>query len=445
MREEGHNVTVHIGCKQGGPELALKKVGDGLIDRVDSWKRFKNEIRDYAASGEHGTLVVFETSGLGEYAEEIRQMHVPFLGSGKFCDRLENDRDFGIDIAKRNGMDVPEYQTFSSLSDTISHVIKNGLTVAGKKVKKVYFKTNAYIDSDATHSCDNAEDLVRYIRHVRSRTPDKRINVLQEGLDGVALSTGRWWDGRNWVGPYLGTIERKKFMDNETGPATGCALNAVWFYPSETPQIAKALNWDALAPTFRTYEATPGWYDVNCLLKEGKAWFLEWTPRFGWDSEGTCLPLLYENLADWLAMIATGKQVGGLGLSNKIAYGVRLAVPPYPWEHGKRDASGSAVGVGIWGQPTENLYGVKGFIAYQLMKSKFPKEYMVASPEGIVGLAVATGDKMSELHEKVLDIAKNIKCSSSLMYRTDGDRAICEDAERAADEGFTDLPKGLMQ
>ena len=111
------------------------------------------------------------------------------------------------------------------LTDTIKHVLKNGLTVDGKKVKKVFFKTNAYIDSDATHSCDNAEDLVRYIRHVRSRTPDKRINVLQEGLDGIALSTGRWWDGRNWVGPYLGTIERKKFMDNETGPATGCSLN----------------------------------------------------------------------------------------------------------------------------------------------------------------------------------------------------------------------------
>lgn len=445
IKDEGHSVTVHIGCKKGGPNLMLRHVGDGLVDKVDSWTRFKAEIRAYAAAGEHGVVVVFESDELYEYAEEIRALHVPLLGSGAFCGRLEQDREFGVNIAQRNGMDVPRYQKFNSITETIQHVVHKGMTIEGKKVKRIFFKTDAYIGADGTMSADNAEDLVRKLRHIRAKCPDKRINILQEGLEGVALSTGRWWDGRNWVGPYMGTIERKKFLTGEIGPSTGCTLNAVWWYQQPEPQIAKALNWEGLTPTFRKYEAPPGWYDVNALLKEGKAWFLEWTPRFGWDSEGTALPLLYENLADWFAMIATGKQVGNLGLSKDIAYAIRLTTPPsLMGEHIPHSGKHTEIGEGIWGKPMENLYGKKGFIGYQLMKSKFPKELSIGSAEGFVGLACAKGPKMSELHEQVMQTAKDLKASSPFMYRTDGADAICEDAEMAAEEGFTDLPKGLM-
>jgi len=81
----------------------------------------------------------------------------------------------------------------------------------------------------------------------------------------------------------------------------------------------------------------------------------------------------------------------------------------------------------------------------ELRRSDFKNEWEVAASEGIVGVAVATGDKLSEMHKETIDNAKKIKTSSSLIWRSDGDEVLYEDAERAHDEGFTDLPGGLTQ
>jgi phosphoribosylamine-glycine ligase len=396
------------------------------------------------------TYVVFDSSGeedTGRYMEELRSLGVPTIGSGKFAERIERERDFSMEMMKYIGCDIPDYQVFHTITETIQHVWHNrhkGLVLNGKVHEKLYFKSNAFMGSDATRSADSPEDLIRFLRNLRSRSADRRVNILQEMVDGPAVSTGRWWNGRSWVGPYLGTIELKKTFAGDIGPSTGCALNAVWFYPEEEPLIAKALKWGKLAATFLKYEAPPGWYDVNAILKDGKAWFLEWTPRFGWDSELTSLPLLYENLADWFKYIATGVATGQLGLSNQIAYAVRVGVPPYPWEHAERDGKGTAVGTAVWGKPLQKLSGETGFIAMELKKSKFNKEYEIAAPSGLVGLACATGPKLSELHERVLQTIKEIKTSSALVYRSDGDESICEIAEDAIREGFTMHP-GLTQ
>ncbi len=445
----GHSVTVHIGCKNGGPKICSRFVGDGIVDKIDSWAKFRDEALEFHRNvGD--TYAIFDSSGeedTGRYAEELRAHGVPTLCSGKFAERIERERDFSMEMMKLNGTDVPEYQMFHTISETIQHVWHNrhkGLVLNGKVHEKLYFKSNAFMGCDATRSCDTPEDLIRFLRNLRKNSADKRVNMLQEMVDGPAISTGRWWNGKAWVGPYLGTIEKKKTFADDIGPSTGCSLNAVWFYPEAEPAIAKALKWEKLASTFLKYEAPPGWYDINAILKDGRAWFLEWTPRFGWDSEATSLPLLYENLADWFKYIATGVAVGRLGLSNQIAYAVRLGVPPYPWEHAERDAKGTAVGVAVWGKPLQKLSGETGFIAFELKKSGFAKEYEVAAPSGIVGLACATGPKMSELHKKVMETIKEIKTSSALVYRSDGDEAVCEMAENSAAEGFP-LHPGLSQ
>ena len=448
----GHSVTVHIGSKNGGPKIESRFVGDGLIDKIDSYAKFRDEALDFHRNvGD--TYALFDSSGeedTGRYAEEFRALGIPTLCSGKFAERLERERDFSMEMMKSIGVDMPDYQVFHTISETIQHVWANrnkGLVLNGKVHEKVYFKCNAFMGCDSTRSCDSPEDLIRFLRNLRARSADRRVNILQAMIDGPAISTARWWNGKAWVGPYEITIEKKKVFamsGREVGPSTGCALNVVFWHPDPEPAIAKALKWDKYAALFLKYNAPPGFYDVNAVLKDGKAWFLEWTPRFGWDSEGTSIPLLYENVADWLKFVATGNPVGQLGLSNQLAYAVRLGVPPYPWENAERDAKGSAVGVAVWGPPTRDLTGKEGFIAYELRKGKFNKELEVATASGIVGLACATGPKMSELHEKVLGIIDKIKTSSALVYRPDGDEAIAEAAEDALAEGFP-LHPGLTK
>src|ERR1700733_5247935 len=212
LAADGHAVDVHIGQKEGGPRVSHRYVGEGIVPKTDSWRKFKEEAIMFATNV-NGAIAVFDSSGLGDYAEELIKAGVPTICGGKFMDKLEKERDFSMEMMKNNGCNLPPYQCFHTLTETIQHVWHNrhkGLVINGEVVEKVYFKSNAFIDSDATRSADNPEDLIRFLRHVRSRTPDKRLNMLQACIDGPDISTGRWWNSKAWVGPYLGTIEKKK-------------------------------------------------------------------------------------------------------------------------------------------------------------------------------------------------------------------------------------------
>jgi phosphoribosylamine---glycine ligase len=434
--DEGCDVKVWRGAEKADEITLLtshRNVGRNIIPLCDSWWELLAWARNGMAEG-IPTMMVFDSSGLGKLADQARRAGVYVVGGGTFCDRTEKDRGYGANIAEAAGMEAPEVAEFNSIDATLDYAR------SGKLDRPVYWKTDTFIDADATHCAETSEELVEYLTWIKTRVRNDIYNVLEEKIDGAALSTNRWWNGRAWVGPYLWTFERKKFMAGDVGSGTGCSLNAVGFYHEPDPLMAQALRWEALTALFLRHDAPPGLYDANAIVKDGRAYFLEWTNRFGWDSEGTSLPLLYASLTEWLWYVATGQGDGG-ALHPGIALSIRLSVPPYPWEHGERDERGSCVGVPVRGE-TGDLWS-KGFVAYQVAWDG-ERGLHVAAPEGIVGLSAAYGESVSTLAEQTLAFAKDDLRIPGLQYRCDAGEAICEDAQRAVSEGFDDLPEGLV-
>lgn len=430
LADEGHDVLVWCGDYKDGPRMLTshRHVGRGIVPRTDSWETLLDFARDGARQGP--TIMLFDGSGLGELADIARKAGVHVIGGGTFCDRLESDRAFGRKIATQAGMQHPPYMEFASIDDTIAFA-------QTKLDRPVYFKTDAYIDADATKGADDPDELVEYLEWIKTKARPGTKNLLEQKMDGPALSTGRWWNGRAWVGKYLGDWERKKFLAGDIGPSTGCALNAVWFYDDE-PEIARSLCWEALTPLFIKHEAPPGWYDVNAILNEGTAYYLEWCGRFGWDSEGLALCTLYDDLGAFLWSVATGQ--GELAVRDEIALSVRLSVPPYPSEHIARDDKASSHGVPVKGKVGDLWSG--GFIGYQLQHDE-ETGLTVAGAEGIVGLSAARGYSVEEMSETILDFAKDGLRVPGLQYRNDVADCVVDDTKKAAEMGFTDLPEGL--
>lgn len=429
LADEGNDVLVWVGSDHGGPLVSHRHVGKGIVPRTDSWYAL------LAWAKEHRALVVFDSSGLGRFADMARAAGLHVVGGGSFMDRLEKDRRFGIAIAEKAGIAIPPYVEFSSLDETIAYA------KSGELDREVYFKSDSYISGDATHKAESPEELVEYLTWLKTQARTGIRNILQDVIPGFALSTARWWNGRAWIGPYEYTFERKKFMAGEIGPSTGCSLNAVGFYDSESPAIAEALYWEAMGQDFLKHDAPPGLYDVNAVVNDGAAHFLEWTPRFGWDSEGTSLTQLYDDLGQALWHVATGQGMFSVKQSS-IALSVRLSVPPYPSEEVQRDDKASCVGVPIRGA-TGDLWS-EGFVAYNVMQDD--EGLAVGAAEGIVGLAAAVGDSVDELSEEVLEFAKDALRVPGLQYRNDVAAALHEDAESADAQGFgDDLPSGLFE
>jgi phosphoribosylamine--glycine ligase len=193
-------------------------------------------------------------------ADDFRKAGIPTIGGGSFCDRLEKDRIFGENIAKDAGCRIPPTKTFG----TIGQAIAFASTVGDEGW---YFKSDRYLESDATYGAKNGDDMVRYLESVQKKFGDHIPCMLQQKIPGVALSTACWWNGKAFIPPYEGTIEHKKMMNDDLGPSTGCAFNAVWFYQG-TPKVVERTRWQNLTPIFLKNNAPVGIYDMNVIVSE---------------------------------------------------------------------------------------------------------------------------------------------------------------------------------
>ncbi|HEV3153298.1 MAG TPA: hypothetical protein VGZ02_05825 [Candidatus Baltobacteraceae bacterium] len=270
-------------------------------------------------------------------------------------------------------------------------------------------------------------------RTVIPKVGDNVKCIVQERIPGVALSTARWWNGTQWTGPYEATLEEKKFMDGDVGPATGCALNTLWFYDEDEPKIAKALKWESLAESFRGKEAPPGLYDINAIVNKQGAYFLEWTPRLGIDSELTS-QRAFTNLSDVLEAIATGGSIDDFVNIDTGYHGVRLSVPPYPCEDKGLADLKIAVGTAVEGL-TSLWHG--NFVMVGLKHT--PKGLEVADPYGFVGMAIATDRSVEKGFAKIAKTIKTIDIAH-LQYRTDGAKIVTADIEQMHKYGWPTSP-----
>ncbi len=417
-----------------------REIGRNIVPQIDSLHGA------LAWAKQAPTIAVFASSGMGKAArdvpvgaDEFRAAGIPTLCGGSFCDRLEKDRVFGEEIARAAGSRVPPTKTFS----TISQAIAFANTVGDEAW---YFKSDKYLESDATYGGKDGPDLARYLGSVQRKFGDAIPNLLQQKIPGVALSTAAWWNGHVFLGPFEATIEHKKFMDGDLGSSTGCAFNAVWFYKNPRPKVVESLRWDALTPVFLKHKAPPGLYDINAIIADkagpwgraGEAYFLEWTARPGWDSEATSLRLLDGTMSDFFERLATGRLDRVPVTPDKLAFAVRLSVQPYPFEH-HLDNKHSAKGTPMDG--VDGLWEGR-FIAYSVGMDDEGDLY-VADRWGLVGLSLATGTTLSALSKQVLDYAKDELVIPSLQFRTDGADCVVADAKRLRKLGF-EVPAGIF-
>lgn len=414
LQGEGCDVAVWTDTS----ECPNGKVGENLVPKQGSYER----LVAWAKEVPEETVVLFCQSKYGEKADALRKDGLYVVGGGSFGDLLEDDRSYGFDVAQAAGCEIPGYVEFKTLSDGISHFQR--VQTGG------VFKTDDYLEADATQVCTTSEQLVEYMKHLRDRYRDRVAFMVQEligGEDSCDFDINRWWNGREFVGPYGLTLERKRFLNDELGPSTGCALNAMWW--DEEPQFARDVHFEKFGPIFASMDAPPGIYAANFRVSDddGKPYFLEWTPRLGYDSEPTAA-LLVESLSSFLWNVATGQ--GGTTISRELAYSVRLTAPPYPHETVDAHDEHTAQGIPLphW-LDDGDLYSPP-FLAYQVALEKGEGLYL-ASPEGIIGCAAAVGGDIETMNEMVLEFIDELHADvSKLQARTDGARVLQEHAQK---------------
>ena len=414
LQDEGEEVGVWISNRKQS-----KDVGQGLVDSFDTFE----ELARWGM--QEPCVFVFDLTGMGHKAEWLKARGQMVVCGGQFCDKLESDRSFGEKIAQSCGILLPADKKFKSISEAIK--------LAGKLEGEWVFKSDKYLESDATYTASGPEDMIAYLERLKKRFGDSIPGLLQEKIDGVALSTAGWFTGQSFLEPFLGTIEHKKFMNDDVGPSTGCSLNMVTAY--DQAKIVDELHFDQVAALFRQFKAPAGIYDINAVIssKDKKPYFLEWTPRFGYDSEPTCFRGLTMPLGEFFTRLGEGRLQGAPFALGERWAGVRLSHAPYPHEFVNlaSDRKETAIGTpvrgndGLW-QGHFQAYGVG-------LDNEM--ELVVTDPLGLVGVMATTGTDVTTMFNEIRDEIEKLEIPG-LQFRTDAADKVNADIKALAKLGY---------
>lgn len=389
MIEEGHKVDYHfLGKKGKGDECLHGLVSSPIYDKVDYSKY---------------DLSIFDLTGKPREAE-LSLLQTPTLGDSKLASLLEEDRFFGIETMEQAGIDIPPYEVF----DTIDSARK----FVSKTKKRYVFKPYGGQDqsSTTTYVSHSYEDLLEYFDNLEEQTHGAKF-ILQEFIEnGVEISTEAWFNGQDF---YLvnATIEEKKFMNDNLGPATGCSGNLVWCYASKPKVFTEGLE---KLGEFLYDKGYKGMVDLNTICTTDKVYGLEWTPRFGYDASATLFSLIPQgSLTDFLYAVTSGEPCSQfVPNTGMYAASVRCSIPPYPYEELKSNMQ--QVGVPIGNLQEEDL---KNFWLWDAMLQD-NKLVSCGQGYGVIGAPIYTGETCGEAFSKVYKKLKSLKIPN-LQYRTD--------------------------
>jgi len=317
LQRIGHKVLFVNGLEKD------KLTGNGLLDvEFIPKKEFGFDNINTLASKFKPDFIIMDFTKYGSLCDKLRDAGYIVWGGSDIADKLEYDRELAVEICEKYGINTPITYEFKTTDEAKKFIVKN-------KTRWVYKPEG---NADATHTFvskqPNSEDLLFYIDKLSEM--DKKKFILQQFIEGYEISQEIYFNGRNF---YLlnWTMEDKKFMNNDLGANTGCSQDVVKFFDKNKKLFKQGLY--KLIPFLRQVNYI-GQIDLNAIVvpEENKLYFLEFTPRFGYNSIYSTIELLgTDKFLEIIYKLAQGIDIKEPTI-NEYAASVRLTIPPYPYK-----------------------------------------------------------------------------------------------------------------
>lgn len=419
-----------ISMDGAGVPLALRLADEGHI--VKMWikdshahtllKGYKNPSRvsDPYKMTDQYDLILSDMVGTGAVCDNLCKKGKLVLGGGSFNDKLELDRAYGnkvastlTEIASPNTIEIATKAELSEFLDK-------------SKVPLVIKPLNNKKTSLTLVSTDKQNRMLKSV--VANGSDNLTPCIVQETITGIEISTEGWFNGEEWSKPFNHTIERKRLMEGDKGALTGCMGNVVW------PTQGNKLTSQAIEPLKPLLEKVGyvGPIDMNCIVTQDKAYFLEFTARFGYDAIQAWAEMIKLPLFDYLYAIAS-QQKDSFTYHDGYSLGVRLTVAPYPSKEGM-DRWKNVKAIDIPKEASRHVW------LTDVLKKE--NEVLLAGGYGVVGCVTARGSTVRECQRRVYRTIKNISLTDDIQYRNDIGNTVEKDKQQLIDWGWVDATAG---
>jgi phosphoribosylamine--glycine ligase len=359
-------------------------------------------------------LILNDMVGTGKVCDRLAEKGKLVIGGGTFNDKLELDREYGNKVATS----LTEAKSPHTISISKSNELMNLLESSDKPhvIKPLGNKKPGL----TLVSKDKTNRMLKSV--VKNWANELTPCIVQETLDGIEISTEGWFNGKSWVKPFNHTIEHKRLMEGDKGVQTGCMGNVVW--STEGDKLTTAV----LEPLAQLLEKVDyvGPLDINCIVNEKEAFFLEFTARPGYDAIQAWAELIKAPLFDYLYGIAS-QQKENFDTHEGCAIAVRMSVFPFP---GEEDVD-EWIGIKVIDPPKEAMRHI--WLADVMEKDG---ELLLAGVDGVVGCVTSRGSTVRECQRRAYRTINNITLTDDIQYRSDIGHSVEKDKEKLVEWGW---------
>ena len=395
-KRAGHAVKHFITQKE-----KTKHIGRGLVDVVEELKPWINW---------PDLIFLADNTKYLREVDTLRAFGVPIVGPSHEAAQWELDRQLGMDVFAKAGIETPAAHEFTDYDQAIAFVKKHN--------RRFVSKPSGDADKALSYCAKTPADLVYMLERWKSLGKLKAPFLLQEFIGGIEMAVGGWFGPGGWNRGWCENFEFKKLMDGDMGCATGEQGTVIRYV--ERSKLARLV----LEPLTDMLEALDycGYVDVNCIIDEqGKPWPLEFTMRPGWPTFNIQQELHEGDPVEWLMQLALGKDSysARLGL---VAIGVVLSVPDYPYSHlTRKEVVGSPI-YGLTPKLEEHAHYCEMMLG-EAPNDQFETIKLPVTAGDYVLVMSASAETVYDAKLKVYRRLKRLTVPNSPMWRTDiGDR-----------------------
>jgi phosphoribosylamine---glycine ligase len=407
LKKEGCAVKLYIENKDD------KNCLDGMIEKTDDWKK---ELKWVKKEG----LVIFDDVGYGKIQDNLRREGYLVIGGSGDGDRLELDRKYGQEMLKLSGVKIDD--DFETKSFTVDFAIKFIRKHKGKWVLKQDNHDEALTCIGET---EDGSDIINILENYRNHFGNAYHIALQKRVCGIEIAIGRFFNGKNWIGPLVFNIEHKNFCNDDIGPLGGETGTLMWYENDEKKKLfQKTLS--KLKPQLQRSNYH-GYVDINCIVTDKKTVYpLEITSRFGSSTNEMQSEIQKSLWSDLLLSLAKGENYH---LQYKKGYGITVAltVPPFPYKTSDKKLSQKGINIFFKKELSKEEFEHIHFEEVAFKREKKIGSYFIAGNSGYILYITGLGKNVSEARKKVHAIINKI-IIPKMFYRTDiGSRFIKKD------------------
>ena len=375
----------------------LKEIGNGFIPKARDWKKHI----------QWADVIVFDYTGYGKVAAELRAEGKIVFGGTEYVNKLELDRSFGQTEMKRHKVKTLPFVEFTTFHEAIEYVKKNPNSYVIKPSGEIQdLKQLLFVGSE-----DDGADIIRVLKAYEKTWGDEIGSFqLQRKVTGVEISVGAFFNGTQFLKPLNITFEHKKLFPKELGVSTG-EMGTSMFWTKESPIF------DATLKKFETTLAKDNFFghiDINCIVNSNGIYPLEFTSRFGYPQIQIQRAGINEPIGNFLFKVANGDKFE-INTKTGFQVGAFIVVPPFPYQDKKTFETFSKDAVVIFKK--EMKEGL-----HPMHLKKVNNEWLITGDSGLALLVTGTGLTMLDAQKMMYNRIKNV-ISNNGYYRTDiGDR-----------------------